>query len=298
VSSHSSASAIWETLTRRRRHSADVQAYQGRLQVIIDDMGVDHRRAQVRMPERLLDQANIFRLPIELGRKGMPAHVWVHILVPQPGFLPSPLHHGVPRGAIDRCAFPRRKEEAAWARGAARPPAAQFLQEGFIEPEDAVFLAFPLADGELAAAPVDIVDRQRQHLSGAQAGMEHELHETAIAVPGQISRVRALQQRGHLGTGQDGGQAARTGHGTLLAAAAVLWLKVAFVNICATDTHTGPGYAPRAPETRDKRYAYTYPSVSHWCATLPSRSPGDRQRLPAWDRDPMLPSTSAWLARP
>jgi hypothetical protein len=224
VSSHSLASAIWETLTRRRRHSADVQAYQGRLQVIIDDRGVDHRRAQVRMPERLLGQANIFRLPIELGREGMPAHVWVHILVPQPGFLPPPLHHGAPRGAIDRCAFPHRKEEAAWARGAARPPAAQFLQEGFIEPEDAVFLAFPLADGELAAAPVDIVDRQRQHLSGAQAGMQHELHETAIAVPGQISRVRALQQSGHLGTGQDGGQAARMGHGTLLVAAAVIWL--------------------------------------------------------------------------
>ena len=36
-----------------------------------------------------------------------------------------------------------------------------------------------------------------------------------------------------------------------------------FVPVSATDTHTGPGYAPRAPETRDKRYVYTYPSVSH-----------------------------------
>src|SRR5262245_38200987 len=44
--------------------------------------------------------------------------------------------------------------------------------------------------------------------------MEHELHETAVAVAGEIARIGAGEQRGNLRAGEDGGQAARTGHGT------------------------------------------------------------------------------------
>src|SRR5205823_13143851 len=96
---------------------------------------------------------------------------------------------------------------------AAGAPAPQLLQEGFVEPQDTVFFPFPLADGELAAEPVNIVDGQRQRLGGAQAGMQHELHQTAIAVAGQVTWISAGQEGGNLRTGEHRGQTARTGHG-------------------------------------------------------------------------------------
>jgi hypothetical protein len=63
--------------------------------------------------------------------------------------------------------------------------------------------------------PVDIVDGQREDLSDPQAGMEHQRHQAAIAVSGQVARIGAREERGDLGAGQHGGQAARTGYGTL-----------------------------------------------------------------------------------
>ena len=58
--------------TRRGRRSPEVQAFQGGLQIVIHDMRIDHGRTEVRMPKRLLDEADIFRLAIELGRDRMP----------------------------------------------------------------------------------------------------------------------------------------------------------------------------------------------------------------------------------
>ena len=201
--------------THRWRPFPDVQAFQRGVQIGIHNMGVDHGRTQVRMPEGLLDQANILRLPIELCGTRVLQHMGVHILVAQAGFPPPPLHHRPQGRAIDGRAFARGKEQASGAGGAAGPPAAQVFQERFVEPEDAVFLAFPLPDGELTAQPVDIVDGQRQDLGGAHAGMEHELHETAIAVAGEVARIGACQQGGDLRAGEHGREAARTGHRTI-----------------------------------------------------------------------------------
>src|SRR5215510_10747948 len=123
------------------------------------------------MPERLLDEANILGLAIEFRRKGMPQHVWVDILVPEPRFLPPPFHHRPQGRTIDRRALARRKEQAGRAGRPAGAPVAQLLQERFVEPEDAILLALALPHGELAAEPVDIVDSQGQLLGGAQTGM-------------------------------------------------------------------------------------------------------------------------------
>jgi hypothetical protein len=67
--------------TQHGRLSPEMQAFQGRFQVVIDNMGVDHGGTQVRMAERLLDEANILSLAIEFRRKGMPQHVRVDILM-------------------------------------------------------------------------------------------------------------------------------------------------------------------------------------------------------------------------
>ena len=64
------------------------------------------------MPERLLDEANVLGLAIQLCGKRVPQHVRVHILVAEPGFLAPPLHHGTQGGAIDGRALPRGEEEA------------------------------------------------------------------------------------------------------------------------------------------------------------------------------------------
>src|SRR5262249_40380092 len=125
--------------TRRMRGSPEVQAFQGRFQVVIDNMSVDHGRTQVRMPQGLLDKADIFRLAIEFRGKGMPLHVRGTTLGPSARFLPPPLHHGPQGRTIDRRALARRKEQAGQAGRAAGAPAPQLLQERFIEPEDAVF---------------------------------------------------------------------------------------------------------------------------------------------------------------
>jgi len=55
--------------------------------------------------------------------------------------------------------------------------------------------------------------------------MEHEQHQTAVAVPGAVARMGACQEGGDLGTGEHGREAARTWPGTLLVAVEVIWRK-------------------------------------------------------------------------
>ncbi|HEV8712586.1 MAG TPA: hypothetical protein VGX03_07135, partial [Candidatus Binatia bacterium] len=78
-----------------------------------------------------------------------------------------------------------------------------------------VFLALALPHGALAAELLDIIDGQRQHLGGPEAGMEHELHQATIAVSHEVAGIGACQKGDDLGAGEHGGQAARTGHGTV-----------------------------------------------------------------------------------
>jgi hypothetical protein len=54
---------------------AEPESFEGRFQILIDHVRIDHGGGQVTMPERLLDQANILGLPVEFRRKRMPQQV-------------------------------------------------------------------------------------------------------------------------------------------------------------------------------------------------------------------------------
>jgi len=43
--------------------------------LFVDDMGVNHRRGEVRMPQRLLDQPDVFGLAVEASGERMPKGV-------------------------------------------------------------------------------------------------------------------------------------------------------------------------------------------------------------------------------
>ncbi len=190
-----------------------MKALEGRLQVLIHEMGVNHGCRQVAVPERLLHQANILGLPVEFSGERVSERMRMDILVLEAGLLPPPLDHGAQRTAVDGRAFERGEQQPPGVGRAPGAPAPQFLQHGFVEPEDAVLLTLALAHEELTAQPIQVMHREREDLGGPQARMEHQLHAAPIAVAGAVTRVGDPQDRGRFSGREHGRQAAGTGHG-------------------------------------------------------------------------------------
>jgi hypothetical protein len=78
-----------------------MKALERRGQILIDNVGVDHRRGEITMAQGFLHQANILGLPVEFRRKHVPQHMGMDIL-DEPGFATPALHHGPEGTGVDR----------------------------------------------------------------------------------------------------------------------------------------------------------------------------------------------------
>jgi len=70
-----------EYVALSHRYRFLMKGFELSLHLRVVDVGVDHRRGQVRMAEHLLDQADLACLPVEIRCERMPQRVGRNILV-------------------------------------------------------------------------------------------------------------------------------------------------------------------------------------------------------------------------
>ena len=87
-------------------------------------------------------------------------------------FAGSPFHHGTKIAILDGRAMEGGKEQLA-GNWAATFPGTQQLEVGFVELQGAVLFAFPFADDDLSAGPVDIPRAEVEGFGGSEASVEH-----------------------------------------------------------------------------------------------------------------------------